>query len=83
MASKVGPQPVCPGDARSAVGAFAEVVVPVGAARGIASGRASGWALLDVNWEEALDLQKSALSHVAESSCGKYIGQFNMFVKLV
>ena len=57
-----------------------------GATRGIASGRASGWALLDVNWEDpvelalASDLQKSAVSHVAESSCGKYKGQFNMFV---
>jgi hypothetical protein len=28
----------------------------------------------------ASDLQKSALSHVAESSCGKYTGQFSMFV---
>ncbi len=28
----------------------------------------------------ASDLQKSALSHLAESSCGKYIGQFNMLV---
>ena len=58
----------------------------VGAARGTASGQASGWALFDVNREDpvelalASDLQKSALSHVAESSCGKYTGQFNMFV---
>ncbi len=41
---------------------------------------------MDVNREDpvelalALDLQKSALSHVAESSCGKYTDQFNMFV---
>ncbi len=28
----------------------------------------------------AADLQKSALSHVAESPCDKYSGQFNMFV---
>ena len=40
---------------------------------------------MDVNREDpvelalASDLQKSALSHVAESSCGKYTGQFNMF----
>jgi len=60
--------------------------VPAGAARGIASGRASGWAHLDVIWEDpvelalASDLQKSALAHVAELSCGKYTSQFNMFV---
>ncbi len=60
--------------------------MPVGAARGIASGRASGWVLLDVNREDSVemalasDLQKLALSHVAESSCGKYTGQLNMFV---
>ncbi len=71
---------------RSAIGAFAEVVVLVGAARGTASGRGSGWALFDVNREDpvelalASDLQKSALSHVAVPSCGKYTGQFNMFV---
>jgi hypothetical protein len=41
---------------------------------------------LDVNREDpvelalASDLQKSALSHVAESSCDKYTGQFNMIV---
>ena len=59
-----------------------------GAIRGTASGGggASGWAHLDVNREDpvemalAADLQKSALAHVAESSCGKYTGQFNMFV---
>jgi integrase len=28
----------------------------------------------------AVDLQKSALAHVAVSSCGKYTGEFNMFV---
>jgi hypothetical protein len=28
----------------------------------------------------AIDLHKSALAHVAGSSCGKYTGQFNMFV---
>ena len=28
----------------------------------------------------AADLQKSALAHVAESSCGKYTCKFNMFV---
>ena len=62
--------------------------MPAGASRGIASGsgRGSGWARLDVNREDpaemalAADLQKSALAHVAESSCGKYTGQFNMFV---
>ena len=41
---------------------------------------------MDVNREDpvnlalASDLEKSALPHVAESSCGKYTGQFNMFV---
>ena len=73
---------------RSGTGVFTEVVLPVGAARGIASGRGrgSGWARLHFNQtdpvevELAADLQKSALAHVAESSCGKYTGQFNMFV---
>ncbi len=58
------------------------------AARDTASGRggASGWSHLDVNREDpveialAADLQKSALTHVAESSCGKYKCQFNMLV---
>ena len=62
--------------------------MPVGAARGTASGRGggSGWARLHVNRTDpvelalAVDLQKSALAHVAVSSCGKYTGQFNMFV---
>ena len=61
----------------------------VSAARGIASGRSggSGWArLLHVNRTDpvelalAVDLQKSALAHVTESSCGKYLSQFTMFV---
>ncbi len=59
-----------------------------GATLGNASGggQGSGWAHLDVNREDpvemalAADLQKSALTHVAVSSCGKYTGQFNMFV---
>ncbi len=67
---------------------FSEVAMPAGATRGTdsGSGRGSGWARLDVNREDpvemtlAADLQKSALSHVAESSCGKYTCQFNMFV---
>ena len=62
--------------------------MPIGAARGIASGRGggSGWARLHVNRTDpvelalAADLQKSALAHVGKSSCGKYTGQFNMFV---
>ncbi len=49
------------------------------AARGTVSGRggASGWSHLDVNREDpvemalAADLQKSALAHVTESSCGE------------
>ena len=74
------------GGSRSATSAFAEVVVPAGATRGIASGWASGWALLDDNREDpveltlASDLHKSVLSHVAESSCGKYTCQLSMFV---
>jgi len=64
---------------RSATCAFAEVVVHVGAARGTASGRAYlGAGPFGPTW--ASDLQKPALSHVAESSCGKYTGRFNMFV---
>ena len=41
---------------------------------------------MDVNREDpmklalASDLHKPALSHVAESSCGEYTGQFNLFV---
>ncbi len=41
---------------------------------------------MDVNREDpvdlalASDLQKSALAHVAESSCGKYTCRFSMFV---
>ncbi len=60
----------------------------VGAARGIASrrGGGSGWARLHVNRTDpvelalAVDFQKSTSAHVAESSCGKYTGLFNMFV---
>jgi hypothetical protein len=59
---------------------FSKIVMLAGATRGTGtgSGRGSGWARLDVNWEDpvemalAADLQKSMLSHVAESSCGKY-----------
>ncbi len=61
---------------RSETGVFTEVVLPAGAARGTDSGcgRGSGWARLDVNREDpvemalAADLQRSALAHVAESS---------------
>ena len=64
---------------RSGTHVFTEVVVLVGAARVIASGRGggSGWARLHVNQADpvelalAADLHKSALEHVAESSCGK------------
>jgi hypothetical protein len=53
----------------------------VGAARGIASGRGggSGWARMHVNRTDpvefalAVDLHKSALAHIAGSSCSKYI----------
>ncbi len=53
----------------------------VGAVHDIASGRgaASGRAN-PVELALAADLQKSVLKHKAESSCGKYAGQFNMFV---
>jgi hypothetical protein len=62
---------------RSVTGAFTEVV---GAARGTASARGgvTGWARLDVTRKDpvemplALDMQKSALAVVAESSAGKY-----------
>ena len=67
---------------RSRTGVFTEVVLPAGAARGTDSGcgRGSGWARLDVNREDpvemalAADLQRSALAHVAESSCKTYTG---------
>jgi hypothetical protein len=67
---------------------FKEVVVPAGAARGTdrVRGRGSGWARLDVNREDPVemalsaDIQRSALAHVAVSWCGKYTSQFNMFV---
>jgi len=60
----------------------------IDAARRIASGRGggSGWARLHVNRTEPVELalatvlQKSALAHMAESSCGKYTGHFNMSV---
>ena len=69
-------------------GAFTEVVAPAGAARGTASGRGGdlGWARLDVNRQDpvemalARDMQMSTLAVVAESSAGKYTGQFNRFV---
>jgi len=71
------------------IGAFTEVVLLVGASLGTASGvgRDTGWAPMDVNRmdpvEMALtaDLQWSALAHVAISSCKKYAGQWNMFVR--
>ena len=67
---------------RSVTDVFTEVVMPIGAARGIANGRGggSGWARMHVNRTDpvelalAASLQKSALAHVAESSCGKYAG---------
>jgi len=67
---------------------FKEDVIPAGAARGTdrVRGRGSGWARMDVNREDpvdmalAADLQRSALAQVAVSSCGKQTGQFNMFV---
>ena len=67
---------------RSEKDVYKEVVLPARAALGIASGsvRGSGWARMDVNREDlvemalAADLQKSALAHVAVSSCGKYTG---------
>jgi hypothetical protein len=51
-----------------------------------AGGPSSGWAALDVNRVDpvevdlAVDLQTSALSHVAGSTCRKYEGRFRMFV---
>jgi hypothetical protein len=59
-----------------------------GVYRGTVSGLGpdSGWAALDVNRadpvevELAADLQTSVLSHVAGSTCRNYEGQFRMFV---
>ncbi len=59
-----------------------------GADRGIDGGwePISGWAALEVNRADPVevelvaDLQTSALSHVVESTCNKYEGQFRMFV---
>jgi hypothetical protein len=67
---------------------FTEVVLLAGASFGTASGsgRGSRWARLNVNRKDpvemalAADLQRSALAHVAVSSCGKYTGMFNTFV---
>jgi len=68
--------------------AFTEIVVPFGAARDTVSvrGRSSGWARLNVNREDpvelalAADLKQAALDHVAASTCKEYTGQWNMFV---
>ncbi len=73
---------------RSGIGVFAEVVLPAGVALGADRGcrRVFGWARLDVNREDpvemalAADLQWSALAHVANSSCKKYTCQFNLVV---
>jgi len=73
----------------SVIGAYTEVVLPAGASLGTASGvgRDTGWAHLDVNRMDpvelalAADLQRSALAHVATSSCNKYTSQWNMFVR--
>jgi hypothetical protein len=62
--------------------------MPAGAACGTdrVLGRGSRWARLDVIREDpvemalAADQHRSALAQVAVSSCGKYTGQFNMFV---
>ena len=61
---------------------FKEVALPAGATLGTASGvgRGSGWARLDVNRVDPVDMALAALTHVAVSSCGKYTGQFNMLV---
>ncbi len=66
----------------STTNVFKEVVMPPGATRGTnrAHGRGSGWARLDVNREDpvemalAADLQRSSLAQVTVSSCGKYSG---------
>ncbi len=73
---------------RSEKDGFTEVVLPVGAMFGTTSGsgRSSGWARLDVNRPDpvemtlAADLQRSALAPITVSSWCKYTGQFNMFV---
>jgi len=69
--------------------AHVEVAQLAGAALGIDSGwdPESGWAGMDVNREDsvevelAADLHVSALSHVAGSSCNTYAGLFKMFVE--
>ena len=73
---------------RSEIAPFKEVVLPVGATLGTASGsgRSSGRARLVVNRADPVemalvaDLQRSALARVAVSSCDTYTGHFNMFV---
>ena len=74
---------------RSGIGAFTEVVLPAGASLGTASDVRldTGWARMDVNRSDPVelaladDLQRSALAHVATSSCKKYTGQWNIFVR--
>ncbi len=61
----------------------------VGASSGTASksGRASEWALLDVNRNDPVDmalaanLHQAALEHVAAKTCKTYTGRGNMFVR--
>ncbi len=65
------------------IGVYAEVVLHSGASLGTASGvgRDTGWARLDVNQSDpvelalAADLQRPTLAHVAVSSCDKYTGK--------
>jgi hypothetical protein len=76
------------GESHSATAASRAGAERAGADRGIDSGWEpnSGWAAFDVNRadpvevELAADMQVSALSHVAGSTCIKYEGQFRMFV---
>jgi hypothetical protein len=75
-------------DSPSRIGAFIEVVMFAGVVRdtGSVCGRALGWARLNANREDlvelelAADLQRSGLAHVAESLCITYTSQINLFV---
>jgi len=68
---------------------FEAVVGPAGAILGIGKNRvtSSGWASLDVNREDPVEvamgarLQHSTMAHVAGSTSKRYVGLWNAFVK--
>ena len=69
--------------------AFKAVVAPAGSILGIGKNRvtSSGWASLDVNREDPVEValaarvQHSAMAHVAGSTSKGYVGPRNAFVK--